>query len=1161
MRDVQSTDDRKSCLCCWCARALAAAMSRFSTFGNSMMYPATRGADPVLTDPFSGSPVGDGLSSQTVPAGGTRTLLDIVGRVKGDDFNLVDFMGPPYPGYVSDQRERAVEYSELPAAYIGKQNLYWSTYIIKQLTKADEFWVRVLMPFADASTAMTIEFDQWEFHTATLDREPEQAPSRTTTYTYRKKKGALVRYGKQAEVSQAFFKTVPGRREFAMKMMAIAISTRETMCLGVANCVYNTRGTPTPEESRLLRNQSAADFRQRVRKEIDWSAFINKNSQSLPALLDYARDQLRDRKCPVDDLCAILPCGARASYVRQPTHTQVQFTGNATKFQDDLRLGDFRIFESRKFTENRETSFDPAFSNESIGNFLVMGADISSIPPSEFRTDHHSIYKYSLDKRDDTKISYTAALRASGIIDFDKHDCPVTPLGRGFFQTFTDIHAMYEETDTLSYFVSQLMSRGASVVRGALGLFNTAELAATVPDSFPSTGVSHGAAPSAATSAAANSARTVSERQDDAKAPPDASAASGSAPSSAVIQKALRESAAFLSALQGLDVAAVLSAEEKKSWAQVSDVADGAVFKDLLKDGPVASYAKLPGGGKFSVVVPHVLQAARRLDGVDRGTEFKVNNSSIQAAWALLETLGTQAKWTAIKAKAGSAEMRKSVHALELLLNHWSFQLGQSPAEADAALAAAFSDAADGTAGRPDHPLPNVLAMPELQWFQQMKVDAARDASGLGANAFAAAEPIIVAEIQCLANTHPNNLAAQLTVRKEELRVFSKLMCFLAFRREILKARWKLHADYAHASQTLDAILDSFRTRSSDSGLPGAKISSVAAAATVEAKMATVQFNAEPDADSTPEKLFGDMKKDPRGGSTMINVDTEVHLRDAFKRLAQNVGIGHSSTGKFVKFCLDHDLFIPIRILLLEPHQTYIAGCLVVVPGGGTLGKVFVGHADGQFASDVDRKQVVYHFNIYAKAFTDQEDWVFRFQNVFFTRYRSGMGHRLWDACSPVDVAKYQSGKTRDNKSIFACAVAWDWQPPDTIMDINGFFNPKHVKDATNNDSVDCAHYHTAALYSKHWGFSHPADQPPPGYPSSPDDSRQAAKRGTVVTWGYQRDWDHGTKNWTRLHKNTGHLGPNVGPGLDAALGDTIVKSFPVTHGWLNTHVTVPGVF
>ncbi|MFY7930284.1 MAG: hypothetical protein ACOVS5_15525, partial [Oligoflexus sp.] len=133
--------------------------------------------------------------------------------------------------------------------------------------------------------------------------------------------------------------------------------------------------------------------------------------------------------------------------------------------------------------------------------------------------------------------------------------------------------------------------------------------------------------------------------------------------------------------------------------------------------------------------------------------------------------------------------------------------------------------------------------------------------------------------------------------------------------------------------------------------------------------------------DGTPEKwlrenfeVLEDADGADQKSTTLLQYDdgakTVSGFLELFKKVAATAPFSTAGKGynaKLIKFCLERDLVVPLRVLVAEPHQQYEAGDAVVAPMHGEIGRTFIGWADGQFGTDIQRKMVFYHFNLYLK--------------------------------------------------------------------------------------------------------------------------------------------------------------------------------------------------
>ncbi len=262
-------------------------------------------------------------------------------------------------------------------------------------------------------------------------------------------------------------------------------------------------------------------------------------------------------------------------------------------------------------------------------------------------------------------------------------------------------------------------------------------------------------------------------------------------------------------------------------------------------------------------------------------------------------------------------------------------------------------------------------------------------------------------------------------------------------------------------------------------------------------------------------------------------------FREKFEVASQQTPFNHPSfSAKFLLVCVRLDLPLPFQFLVAEPHILFVGGSMVVMVPGPRTGMTLLGNQDGRIQGDVDRKVDRFHLNFYMKAVVMNPANISTSRNVFLKKYVQGMGAAFYDPLSTNDMENYANGTNPDDYNLFCMVVPPEWRPTRTVMDVCGFFDPSLVtRDQT-------PHYPTAQHYARHWGFRHRGGYRP-GMPRPPGQLDNMYNCNTVMAQGAQWGWDHGAKDYCAFTRNTGHLGPGVGPGMAEAFHHIGQMFFP----------------
>lgn len=219
--------------------------------------------------------------------------------------------------------------------------------------------------------------------------------------------------------------------------------------------------------------------------------------------------------------------------------------------------------------------------------------------------------------------------------------------------------------------------------------------------------------------------------------------------------------------------------------------------------------------------------------------------------------------------------------------------------------------------------------------------------------------------------------------------------------------------------------------------------------------------------------------------------------------------------GKFVKWCLRRNVYLPIQLICFRPHATYEMGTAINMVGGGEAGQTLYGFADFQLADNVVQKMHYGHYTHYMKTIVRDKSKIMLMRNILCRNYIRGNGLRPWDPLSETDKDAYTSNELMSD--VFVVAEKANWKTPGNVIDLTGKFSPEL---GLNNRAAETGNYTMARALTELWMWQNKKQYFNASYGSRANEGRH----NTLCFQDYNRYYNHATKEYSTVIENTGHF-------------------------------------
>lgn len=171
--------------------------------------------------------------------------------------------------------------------------------------------------------------------------------------------------------------------------------------------------------------------------------------------------------------------------------------------------------------------------------------------------------------------------------------------------------------------------------------------------------------------------------------------------------------------------------------------------------------------------------------------------------------------------------------------------------------------------------------------------------------------------------------------------------------------------------------------------------------------------------------------------------------------------------GRFIRFCLDHDLPVGFGLNCYRSHMTYLAGTAIIMDLNGAAGNTFFGHANFMVGKDVQKKMTYGNFHMYCAAVVTKPTLVQQIPCVISKRYICGNDTRFWDVTKSEHIDAFTNGDL-DIASIAPMVIPANWDTTLPFWDRTGKFGSRANVSRELEEKVDFPFAH---IYNEKWNL------------------------------------------------------------------------------------------
>ncbi len=219
-------------------------------------------------------------------------------------------------------------------------------------------------------------------------------------------------------------------------------------------------------------------------------------------------------------------------------------------------------------------------------------------------------------------------------------------------------------------------------------------------------------------------------------------------------------------------------------------------------------------------------------------------------------------------------------------------------------------------------------------------------------------------------------------------------------------------------------------------------------------------------------------------------------------------------SGRFVKWCLQRNVYVPIQLICFRPHQRYRMGTAILLAGGGKTGNTLHGFADFMVADNAPQKMHYGHYTQYMKTVIWEEKNMMLLHNVLCSGYEGGNGTSPWNPLDNEHIDSYLQNELVND--MFVVPERGNWKPSGSVLDITGHFHSDLGVNATTNSSI---RYTLSQYLCSLWGWQNHKSPQKVEY----DSTLHVGKWNTLCFQAQNSYYNHSTKSLSSVISEKGH--------------------------------------
>jgi len=284
---------------------------------------------------------------------------------------MADFFGPLAQRDVSHVR-RPVEAYHLPDAYAGTSEYLGSTLVYLMLNKND-FMMQEILPYR-FSLNQHISWSRVQFDRTLPEIQGEEAVPRLVTTEQSEDGASMIRRGLGFRVEHGFTSTAAGRRDYELKLAAIACACSEVIAQSSLLALLNA---PSSYGRELIQAEKATCLMDYFTNELFFFASMQKNEHAI-YLLDKEIAGFFEKYGVEHDTYIVPPRMGMYAKIGDSGEIDYQKAGpaarrNLTASEGYATIGGKRMFEAARYElDNSDRALDVMNRNREIGGVFVV---------------------------------------------------------------------------------------------------------------------------------------------------------------------------------------------------------------------------------------------------------------------------------------------------------------------------------------------------------------------------------------------------------------------------------------------------------------------------------------------------------------------------------------------------------------------------------------------------------------------------------------------------------------------------------------------------------------------------------------------------------------------------------------------------------------------